>query len=201
MPGSRRQALAGIAQRYDVRILEDDPYWLLADAPPPPIATLAPNHVLYVSTLSKCLAPGLRVAFVVLPDPDQRARSQYMRDWRSPGTEQLLLDGGLERVFGGIPAVEVDRYLQVLRQPGAMTAALAYYRAQSAADLEGLGPVTSPTLHVWSDGDHALGAAGAHATGGHVAGPYRFEVLSGVSHWVPEEAPDRLTALLLEHLR
>ncbi len=41
----------------------------------------------------------------------------------------------------------------------------------------------------------------AHATGEHVTGPYRFEVLQGVSHWVPEQAPDRLAALLLEHLR
>jgi len=74
MPASRRQALAGIAQRYGVRIVEDDPYWLLADAPPPPIATLAPDHVVYISTLSKCLAPGLRVAFVLLRDADERER-------------------------------------------------------------------------------------------------------------------------------
>ena len=64
MPASRRQALAGIAQRCNVRVVEDDPYWLLADAPPPPIATLVPEQVVYISTLSKCLTPGLRVAFV-----------------------------------------------------------------------------------------------------------------------------------------
>ena len=33
-----------------------------------------------------------------------------------------------------------------------------------------------------------------------VDGPYRFEVLEGVSHWIPEEAADRLNALLVEHL-
>ena len=40
----------------------------------------------------------------------------------------------------------------------------------------------------------------AEATAKYVTGPYRFEVLQGVSHWVPEHAPDDLNRLLLEHL-
>ena len=47
----------------------------------------------------------------------------------------------------------------------------------------------------------ALGRAAAEATARHVEGPYRFEVLEGVGHWIPEQAPDRLNALLLDHLR
>jgi DNA-binding transcriptional MocR family regulator len=74
MPERRRRELAGIAQRCNVRIVEDDPYWLLADAPPPPIATFAPERVVYISTLSKCLTPGLRVAFVLVRDPHERER-------------------------------------------------------------------------------------------------------------------------------
>jgi DNA-binding transcriptional MocR family regulator len=74
MPERRRKELAGVAQRCAVRIVEDDPYWLLADAPPPPIATLAPEQVVYISTLSKCLTPGLRVAFVLVRDPQLRQR-------------------------------------------------------------------------------------------------------------------------------
>jgi DNA-binding transcriptional MocR family regulator len=74
MPERRRKELASIAQRCDVRIVEDDPYWLLADAPPPPIATFAPQQVAYISTLSKCLTPGLRVAFVLIRDPHERER-------------------------------------------------------------------------------------------------------------------------------
>jgi DNA-binding transcriptional MocR family regulator len=74
MPERRRKELAAVARRCDARIVEDDPYWLLADAPPPPIATFAPDHVVYVSTLSKCLTPGLRIAFVLLRDASLRAR-------------------------------------------------------------------------------------------------------------------------------
>ncbi|MYN29492.1 aminotransferase-like domain-containing protein [Duganella levis] len=74
MPQRRRQELAAIATRCNVRIVEDDPYWLLADAPPPPIARFAPEQVYYISTLSKCLTPGLRVAFVLIRDPHERGR-------------------------------------------------------------------------------------------------------------------------------
>ncbi|MDR2326772.1 MAG: PLP-dependent aminotransferase family protein [Acidovorax sp.] len=74
MPEQRRKQLAGVAQRCQVRIVEDDPYWLLAEAPPPPIASWAPEQVCYISTLSKCLTPGLRVAFVLLRDPQERER-------------------------------------------------------------------------------------------------------------------------------
>jgi DNA-binding transcriptional MocR family regulator len=74
IPERRRKELASIAKRCNVRIVEDDPYWLLADAPPPPIATFAPEQVSYISTLSKCLTPGLRVAFVLIRDPHERER-------------------------------------------------------------------------------------------------------------------------------
>lgn len=154
-----------------------------------------------VRTLTAVSVPH-PVAFVeaLRTDPDQRARSRYMKDWQSPDAEQRLLDGGLDALFA-IPAVDAARYVERMRQPGALTAALSWYRAQSLADLDGLGPISAPTLHVWSDQDAALGPAGARATGDHVEGPYRFEVLEGVSHWVPEQAADQLSALLLDHLR
>ncbi|WP_256079050.1 PLP-dependent aminotransferase family protein [Massilia sp. YIM B04103] len=74
IPERRRKELASIAKRCHVRIVEDDPCWLLADAPPPPIAAFAPEQVYYISTLSKCLTPGLRVAFVLIRDPRERER-------------------------------------------------------------------------------------------------------------------------------
>ena len=161
----------------------------------------AARHPALVRTLTAVSVPH-PLAFVeaLTRDADQRRRSQYMRDWHSPDTEAAMLDGGLEQVFGGLPEVATERYLERMRQPGALTAALAYYRAQSRADLEGLGPVIVPTAHVWSDGDPALGRAGAEATAQHVTGSYRFEVLEGVGHWVPEQATDRLNAVLLQQL-
>ena len=163
---------------------------------------LAARHPARVRTLTAVSVPHpLAFAAALRTDPDQRARSRYMKDWQDPSTEDALLAGGLAAVLGDAPRVDAEHYLRRLREPGALTAALAWYRAQSSADLEGLGPVTAPTLHVWSDADPALGAVATYETAQHLAGPYRLEVLEGVGHWVPESAADRVSALLLEHLR
>ena len=57
-----------------------------------------------------------------------------------------------------------------------------------------------PTLYVWSTGDGAFGRAAAEHTADRVQGPYTFEVLEDVSHWVPEMAPVELSDLLIRHL-
>lgn len=81
MPEARRREIALVAGRCGARIIEDDPYWLLAGAAPPPLAQLAPRHVVYVASLSKALTPGLRTAFVLLRDPHERAH--FLRALRS----------------------------------------------------------------------------------------------------------------------
>ena len=65
----RRQAVARLIQQYGVLLVEDDPYSDLrySGEALPPIKTFAPDHVVYVSTLSKTFAPGLRLGFCVAP--------------------------------------------------------------------------------------------------------------------------------------
>jgi pimeloyl-ACP methyl ester carboxylesterase len=105
-------------------------------------------------------------------------------------------------LFGvsGMPEGGGDRYVEALGTSEALGAALNWYRAADLTLVEGLGPITMPTMYVWSTEDPALGREPAEATGAHVAGPYRFEVMEGVGHWVPEAAPDRMNALLIDHL-
>jgi pimeloyl-ACP methyl ester carboxylesterase len=54
---------------------------------------------------------------------------------------------------------------------------------------------------VWSDGDVALGREGAELTGAYVDAPYRLEILAGISHWIPNEAPERLAEIVLARVR
>lgn len=68
MPQARREQLAEVLRAHDLQLIEDDPYWLLVDDAPAPLALMAPQHTCYISTLSKCLSPGLHTGFVHLPD-------------------------------------------------------------------------------------------------------------------------------------
>jgi DNA-binding transcriptional MocR family regulator len=65
----RRKAIVAIAARHDVRLIEDDVYGFLAPGAPSTLVALAPERVLYINGTSKCLAPGLRIGFLVVP-PD-----------------------------------------------------------------------------------------------------------------------------------
>jgi 2-aminoadipate transaminase len=70
LPLGRRKDVAEILQRRNALLVEDDPYSDLryTGEPLPPIKSLAPGNVIYMSTLSKTLAPGLRVGFCVAPE-------------------------------------------------------------------------------------------------------------------------------------
>jgi 2-aminoadipate transaminase len=70
----RRQAIAEIIRRHDTLLLEDDPYSDLRyrGTAVPAIRTLAPERVVYISTLSKVFAPGLRMGFCLAPDQVRR---------------------------------------------------------------------------------------------------------------------------------
>lgn len=136
---------------------------------------------------------------------DQAAKSSYMTTFRESGAEDLFLaDGGaLFRLLlegSGLDADSVDYYVGRFDSAEAMVGPLNWYRGADPTDAAGLGPITTPTLYVWSTEDIALGRTAAEATADHVAGPYRFEVLEGASHWIPEAEPDALSRLLIEHL-
>jgi pimeloyl-ACP methyl ester carboxylesterase len=127
-----------------------------------------------------------------------------MIDWRdTPATEERMLahDAQELRDFyaGMVPQDSADAYVSHLSQPGALTAALNWYRAGRPEGA--IGVINVPTLYVWSTEDSAFGPAAAQETEQWVNGPYRFETLQGVSHWIPEEASETLSRLLLEHLQ
>jgi pimeloyl-ACP methyl ester carboxylesterase len=136
---------------------------------------------------------------------DQRDKSSYIQLFREEGkAEEVLGEDDFVRLrmmlnTCGTPD-DTDEYMRVLGQPGALTAALNWYRAMQPGLVGEIGPITTPTMFVWSTNDIALGREGAEATGQYIEGPYRFEVLEDVSHWIPEQAADDLNKLLLEHL-
>lgn len=67
LPVERRAAIAALAERADLIVIEDDPYSLLTAAPLPAVAALAPDRTVHIATLAKCLSPGLRIAYLAAP--------------------------------------------------------------------------------------------------------------------------------------
>ena len=91
---------------------------------------------------------------------------------------------------------DADRQIADLSRPGALVAALNWYRANidphryvAHTAPTRFRPVTCPTMGIWSSGDRFLGETQMTASADHVTGPWRYERLDGVDHWIPAHAP------------
>ncbi|MET8123870.1 alpha/beta fold hydrolase [Micromonospora sp. NPDC005291] len=164
---------------------------------------VAAQHPDRVRTLTGVSVPHpAAMAHALATDGQQKARSSYIALFRKPGkAEKVLLAWNataLRKLLGGVgDASRVDRYANPMREPGALTVALNWYRAMSRADLAAVGPVAVPTTYVWSDRDVAIGRTAAEACAANVTGDYRFVQLTGVSHWIPDAAPGLLAEAIL----
>lgn len=140
----------------------------------------------------------------------QKARSWYIAFFQIPGLPEWALTrdraAAVARAFTGMaldrsafPDEVLERYRADALRPGAMTAMLAYYRA----NLRGLGaarpwpPIATPTLLVWGERDAALGLELTEGYEGLVE-DLTLRRLPDVSHWVQQEAPDAVNAALAE---
>ena len=127
LAGDRRRRLAEVAAEEGVWVVEDDPYGQLRyrGTAPPPLASLDPERVVYVSTLSKVMSPGLRIGWVVAPPGlrsamvvakqardlhtstlDQRAAAEYLRTTGLDGQLARLRDvygERLDTLLAGLP--------------------------------------------------------------------------------------------------
>ncbi|WP_433757731.1 alpha/beta fold hydrolase [Nocardia sp. CA-135398] len=164
----------------------------------------AADHPARIRTLTAVSQPH-PTAFsqAMTEDEDQARRAQHFTYFRQPRTPEraLLADdaAALRKIFDWkIPEERIDDYIHRLTRPDALTAALNWYRAFPLAGPS--APITVPTLYVWGAEDPTIGSTAALATARHVTAPYRFEMLEDTSHWIPEEAPESLTRLLMQHL-
>ena len=144
------------------------------------------------------------LAAAIATDDDQKARSSYVQLFMVAGkAESVLSEDGFRRLaamYGGkLPAARVERYLEGLRRPGRLTAALNYYRANLQGGSGGSdGPVRVPTVMVWGDHDLAAGRVAVEATERRVQAPYRLVVLEGAGHWLPAERAAEVSEVLVQ---
>jgi pimeloyl-ACP methyl ester carboxylesterase len=138
---------------------------------------------------------------------EQYARSWYMFMFQFEGVAEQWLsmnDWEFVRTMVG-KGGDVDQYVTDLARPGALTAALNWYRANVPpaswiAEPPQLPLIEASTMGIWSARDIALSEAQMIESQKHVTGPWRYERIDDAGHWIPLDAPDRLNALLLDWL-
>lgn len=150
-----------------------------------------------VRTLTVLSTPHLRAIARAVLRSDQALRSLYVGFFQLPALPEAVLRRSLPRVLErtGLPATDAARYAARMAEPGALEAALGWYRALPLARRP-VGRITVPTTYVWGARDVALGRRAAEGTAADVAGPYRFVELDA-GHWLPETAPADVAAAVV----
>lgn len=149
-------------------------------------------------------------------DPDQKHRSRHHKAFQDPQTENLLLDRNAFRLRRNlknqnVPDDAANEYVRVLIAPGALTAALNWYRATGGnlsrtnpGSAKPLGTIAAPTLYVWGNADATVGPAAAAWTADHVdTAGYRMEVVPRAGHFLTDEGQAvnaQINRRLLDHL-
>jgi pimeloyl-ACP methyl ester carboxylesterase len=150
----------------------------------------------------------------------QAVFSSYIGLFQLPVVPELLVAPSMEYLLraSGLPAEKAAHYARRMREPGALTAALGWYRAAGAGAVRALPRLldprprppsskatrdrpgwTGPTTYIWGRYDVALGRTAAEHTRRFVRGEYQFVEVDG-GHWLPETRPDDVADVVLANL-
>lgn len=120
MPPGRREAIAAIVRRHDAYLLEDDVYAFLFEMPPRPLSMLVPERAFYVTSFAKCLAPGLRIGAMIVPE---RFRDRCINGVRATGwmASPLMAEVLVRLIHSG----DLARQVQLKRREAELRNAIA----------------------------------------------------------------------------
>jgi pimeloyl-ACP methyl ester carboxylesterase len=131
---------------------------------------------------------------------EQKLKAWYILVFLVPGLAETLFGAGdfalLRAFLGGHK--ELENWTRDLARAGRFTAALNWYRANLPRPSARFGRVEIPVMGVWSDRDVALAEDQMKDSARGVDAPFRYERLERVGHWMPLDAPEKLSALLID---
>ncbi len=164
------------------------------------------GRVLSFTSMSVPYPPAFAQA--VKDDPEEEPYRGILQALMTPGVFEAVAvaneGAGLRAAYTNQDAAEIDEYVRVLGEPGAMAAAANWYRASDAhnaalADDAPFGPVETPTLLIWGSKDLYVRRMSVDLAAPAHNGPYRVaEVDAG--HWLVQEAPQAVTVEVQAHL-
>jgi len=138
----------------------------------------------------------------------QREKSWYFLFFQFDGIAEATLMANNWAFFKAFARGQgdQDRYLEDLARPGALTAALNWYRANvrpqmPAATAVPLPKMAMPAMGIWGDGDPFLTEDQVTRSTERLSGPWRYEKVTGAGHWIMLDKPAELNRLLLDFLK
>ncbi len=170
-----------------------------------------PERVASLTVLSTPHPAAMQWAFL---RSAQAVRSWYMVGMQLPWLPEFVLGkgiqvGGLRRL--GLDGAHTRAYSDRLRDPGALTGAINWYRGMGTQMLDRIpgrsgnaderddSDISCPTTYVWGKSDPYLGGTAARATGRHCTGDYLFIELDA-GHWLPEKHPRDVAAAIIDRV-
>lgn len=174
----RREAIAEVARRRGLWILESDVYAPLAGSALPPLASIAPERTFHASSVSKTIAPGLRFGFLVAPDAKRFERlctamratcfspctlgASVAAQWIADGTADVVLDA-VAREAASRMAVAQEILGDALETP---SHAASLHAWMPATELE----AERIAVRAWRQGVMLTPPAALVVDGAHIAG-------------------------------
>jgi len=143
-------------------------------------------------------------------DEDQTNRSQYIILFQKVGEAEKALSADnlapLKRIWDQSSSEQVEEYVKVFSQPGALTGGLNWYRGSLSMEgdkpdaTQQIGEISTPTLCLWGNQDNAIGRQSTEWAAEYMTGPYRF-VEMDAGHWLIQEKEDQVLEEILNHLK
>ena len=143
-------------------------------------------------------------AEAIIADPDQQSRSRYIGFFRTPWIpETVFTFNGLAMMRNAMYATHRDEivaeYVSIFSEPGALTAALNWYRASELTAGAGNVDVSIPTAFIWVNQDPVVGDRSVETQDRYFEGNLTVTELD-TGHWLMETEADAVTGAVLNHL-
>jgi pimeloyl-ACP methyl ester carboxylesterase len=145
----------------------------------------------------------------VAVDSVQYAKSVYIRKFQIPFLPEMKMRSknylALRTLWDKQSPEEVSDYLRILKQKGALTATINYYRAnyyltKEAITSEIIGDISVPTIFIWGNTDLAVGRVAVDGAAKYMKGEYKF-LEYDAGHWILDEIYDKLQPEIIAHIK
>ncbi|MBF2025719.1 MAG: alpha/beta hydrolase [Oscillatoriales cyanobacterium C42_A2020_001] len=163
-------------------------------------------------------APVQRFVQELVSNLDQLRRSWYILSFQIPGIPEWLIQQNLAEFVknllreqairkGAFTKEDTQIYQSALAKPGALSAALNYYRQMFSPWnwvrdwMNTPNPITVPTLVLWGEEDSLVPPQVAQGLERLIAAPFNFKLIPHCGHWIQQEAPQTVNRELLRFLR